>query len=62
MRSFPTYNLFIAVIALFTGIQNDKETILKQTSVCATVASLSLVADIVFCSVWAGEVSLAFVI
>jgi hypothetical protein len=56
VRSFPSYNLIISIIAIFTGVQDDKETILKYTSVCAVLGGLSLVADIIFCSVWAGEV------
>jgi hypothetical protein len=56
VRSFPSYNLIISTFALFAGVQDKKEAILKHTSVCAVIGSASLVADIIFCSVWAGEV------
>lgn len=56
VRSFPSYNLIISIVGLFTGIQDEKEILLKHTTVCASIGALSLVADIVFCSVWAGEV------
>lgn len=56
VRAFPSYNLIISTFALFAGVQDEKEAILKHTSVCAVIGSVSLVTDIIFCSVWAGDV------
>ena len=57
VRSFPSYNLALSVIALYASVQEDTEILLKSITVCAIMGALSTLADIAFCSLWAREVS-----
>jgi hypothetical protein len=58
VRTFPSYNIVLAVVALYgSGLQGDRQAALKSISVCAIIGAISIVADVLFCSFWAGEVS-----
>lgn len=56
VRSFPSHNGALSLIALYTSVQEDTDTLLRSISVLGIIGVLSIIADIVFCSIWASEV------
>ena len=56
VRSFPSYNIAVAISGLYASSQEDTELLLKSTSICSFVCVLSIFADAVFCFLWAKEV------
>eukprot|EP00970_Alexandrium_tamarense_P010607 scaffold2178_cov171-Alexandrium_tamarense.AAC.3 len=61
VRTFPSYNIVLAVVALYgSGLQGDRQAALKSISVCAIIGAISIVADVLFCSFWAGETAMIY--
>ena len=47
----------LSLVALYASVQEDTDALLKSITVCAIMGTLSVLADIAFCSLWAREVS-----
>ena len=47
----------LSLVALYASVQEDTDALLKSITVCAIMGTLSVLADVAFCSLWAREVS-----
>mmetsp|Transcript_19628 Transcript_19628/g.41158 ORF Transcript_19628/g.41158 Transcript_19628/m.41158 type:complete len:143 (+) Transcript_19628:1184-1612(+) len=56
VRSFPSYNGTISLVAFYTSAQHDTDALLRGAAIFLILGSLSIVADIIFCAVWASEI------
>ena len=56
VRSFPSYNIAISLIALHSGAQEEIALVLKSSSICVIIGISSILADVAFCFLWTKEV------
>eukprot|EP00986_Skeletonema_menzelii_P007871 scaffold3131_cov187-Skeletonema_menzelii.AAC.6 len=62
VRAFPSYNSAASLVALYTSNQDNSNTdiLLRNNALFTIVGGLTTLADIVFCIIWAGEITLGY--
>ena len=57
VRSFPSYNVAVSIIALYASSQDEVSLRGKSITACCLFGASSILFDVAFCILWASEVS-----
>ena len=57
VRSFPSYNVAVSIIALYASSQDEVSLRGKSIAACCLFGASSILFDVAFCILWASEVS-----